>query len=79
MGLTAGPVPHRVSGPVKQTLVALTDDATAAGFSLRWACRQLGVDHARLLSWKRRHTDGTGLADIAPGPERGQVLHALLE
>lgn len=79
MGLTVGPVPTRVSGPAKQELIGLAEHAVAAGFSLRWACRQLGVDHARVLAWKARQTGGADLADLPPGPESGDALHALLE
>lgn len=79
MGLTAGPVPTRVPGPVKQELLTLTDHAIGEGFSLRWACQQLGVDHARLLGWRGRRADGSELSDQAPGPETGAALHGLLE
>ncbi len=79
MGLTAGPVPARVPGPAKRELVALAAHATGAGFSLRWACRQLGVDHARLLGWKARLGAGQDLEDRAPGTQPGEALHALLE
>lgn len=79
MGLTAGPVPARVLGPVKQELLGLADHAIGAGFSLRWTCGQLGIDHARLLGWRTRHADGTELTDQAPGPEAGAGLHGLLE
>lgn len=79
MGLTAGPVPTRVDAPAKQALLGLAGEAVAAGFSLRWACRQLGVDHARLLGWQRRAAAGDDLGDAAPGPGRGEALHALLE
>ena len=62
MGLTAGTVPARVDAPVKQGLLELIDHAQQHGFSGRWACRRLGLDHARMLSWKARAATGD-LAD----------------
>ena len=79
MGLTAGPVPARVTGPVKQALLDLVDHAVDQGFSLRQACRWLGVNHARVLGWQTRHTHGHGLDDTPAGPQVGEVLHALLD
>lgn len=79
MGLNAGLVPARVDEPAKQGLLELVDHAGRAGFSLRWACRQLGVDHARVLAWRARTADGSGLVDQRPGPVAGEALHALLE
>ncbi len=78
MGLTAGPVPQRVTGPAKQALVRLVADAVGAGFSLRQASRWLGVNHARMLQWQARHARGLGLEDAVAGPVPGEVLHALL-
>lgn len=78
MGLNAGLVPPRVSGPAKQGILDLVAYAAGQGFSARWACRQLGVDHARVLAWATRATSGADLADGAPGPVPGEVLHALL-
>ena len=77
MGLTAGPVPARVPGPAKRELVALAAHATGAGFSLRWACRQLGVDHARLLGWKVRVGAGQDLQDRVPGTQPGSLSRCL--
>ena len=68
MGLNAGLVPARVAGPAKQGLLELVDHARAHGFSGRWACRQLGLDHARMLSWAAQVAAGGDLADAAPGP-----------
>lgn len=79
MGLTAGVVPARLDAPAKQGLLDLVDHASAAGFSLRWACRHLGVDHARMLGWRSRLAAGTGLSDAQPGPPAGEALHALLD
>lgn len=62
----AGVVPSRVDAPAKQGLLDLVDHAVAAGFSGRWACRQLGLDHARVLGWRARQAAGGGLADAPP-------------
>lgn len=79
MGLNAGPVPQRVSGPVKQALLGLVADATGTGFSLRQASRWLGVSHVRVLGWQVRQARGLGLEDQPAGPVTGEVLHALLD
>lgn len=79
MGLNAGPVPSRVAGPVKTGLLALVDDATGEGFSLRAAARWLGINHARLLLWRSYRDSGRGLDDAPAGPVAGEVLHALLD
>jgi len=79
LGLNAGLVPARVEGPAKQGLLELVDHARAHGFSGRWACRQLGLDHARMLSWAAQVVAGGDLADAAPGPPPGEALHALLD
>lgn len=78
MGLNTGTVPARVAAPVKKELLDLVEHAAARGFSGRWACRQLGLDHARMLSWRARAATG-GLDDSPPGPVAGEVLHALLD
>lgn len=78
MGLTAGTVPARVDAPVKHGLLELIAHASEQGFSGRWACRQLGLDHARMLSWKARAAGGD-LADATPGPLPGEAMHALLD
>lgn len=79
MGLNAGLVPARVEGPAKQGLLDLIQHAREQGFSGRWACRQLGLGHARMLSWQAKAKAGTDLADQAPGPVSGEALHALLD
>ncbi|MCI9888870.1 helix-turn-helix domain-containing protein [Micrococcales bacterium 31B] len=78
MGLMAGPVPARVSGPAKQALISLVEHATSAGFSQRWACRQVGIDPARLIGWQRRAAACLDLADRPAGPAVGDVPHGLL-
>lgn len=75
MGLTLAEVPSRVSGEVKQGLLALVDDAVASGWPHTRACRTLGVADVRMHRWrKRRHDTGT-LEDLAPG---GNPVHRLL-
>lgn len=78
MGLNAGLVPARVDAPVKKELLELVDHAVGQGFSGRWACRRLGLDHARMLSWRARAAT-TGLDDSPPGPVSGEAVHALLD
>jgi transposase InsO family protein len=79
LGLNAGLVPARVEGPAKQGLLDLVEHARAEGFSGRWACRQLGLDHARMLAWSAKARAGEKLDDAAPGPAPGEALHALLD
>ena len=79
MGLTAGPVPARVTGPVKLALLGLAGDATAEGFSLRQAASWLGINHTRLLAWRAHREGGRSLDDAPAGPVAGEVLHALLD
>lgn len=57
----------------------MIDHAQSKGFSLRWACRIIGVDHARVIGWREAVTTGKGLEDARPGPEPGEALHALLD
>ena len=79
-GLNSGPVPARVSGPVKQALLDLVDDAVAEGFSIRRACGWLGVSHSRLLRWAGlRCPDRARLADRPSGPGPGGARHGLLD
>jgi putative transposase len=75
MGLTAGPIPPRVSAQVKAGLLELVDHATGAGWSARRAAHALGLDHMRVLRWQQRRA-GDRLDDHAPGP--GEALHGLL-
>ncbi|NLA28169.1 MAG: transposase, partial [Propionibacterium sp.] len=79
MGLSAGPVPARVDAPAKQGLLDLVDHAVAEGFSVRWACRQLGIDHTRVAGWRSTVRAGGTLEDQPPGPPPGEALHALLD
>lgn len=74
-----GVVPTRIDAPTKKGLIDLVDHAVGQGFSARWACRTLGVDHARVHLWRARVAAGTSLDDAAPGPEAGEALHALLD
>ena len=77
MGLNTGLVPARVEAPVKQGLLELIDHAVGQGFSARWACRTLGIDHARVLSWRARLASGGALDDAAPGPLPGERVGLL--
>ncbi len=79
MGLTAGPVPARVDAPAKQGLLDLVDHAVSEGFSMRWACRQLGIDHTRVAGWRSTVRAGGTLDDQPPGLPPGEALHALLD
>jgi putative transposase len=76
LGLTAGLVPPRVHGPVKQGLLDLLEHASeVGGWSLRRAAAVLGIDHVRVLRWHARAAVGR-LDDARPGP--GRAMHALL-
>ena len=74
MGLN-GPIPARVPGPVKQTLLGLVDDATQAGWSTTRICATLQIDRGRLYRWQQRR-DGNNLDDRSPG---GNPIHGLLD
>ena len=78
MGLSAGPVPTRVTAGVKAGLLDLVDHAAGAGWSQRRACRLLDLDEDRATAWqRRRREDGLeGLVDQAPG---GGAVHGLLD
>ena len=78
MGLSAGPVPTRVTAEVKAGLLDLVDHAAGAGWSQRRACRLLDLDEDRATAWqRRRREDGLeGLVDQAPG---GGAVHGLLD
>ena len=65
---------------MKQALLDLADEAVAGGFSVRRACRWLGVSHSRLLRWAvARGGDGAGLGDRPSGPGPGLAPHGLLD
>ena len=64
MGLTAGPVPPRVTGQVKAGLLDLVDHAVEAGWSTRAAAGFLGLDEVRAGRWIIRRAAGQ-LADRA--------------
>lgn len=79
MGLSAGPVPTRVTAEVKAGLLDLLAHAgEVGGWSRRRACRLLDLDADRASSWQRRHAAGglQALADQAPG---GGAIHGLLD
>ena len=73
MGLS-GRVPHRVDAATKGGLLELLDEALAAGWSLRRACRVLEFPARRAHRWLTRRKNGA-LADRAPG---GSPMHGLL-
>lgn len=73
MGLS-GRVPRRVDAATKAGLLALIEDAVAAGWTWRRACRELDVGEVRAYRWLVRRTAGA-LADRAPG---GSPMHGLL-
>ncbi|MDN5934451.1 MAG: integrase core domain-containing protein [Pseudonocardia sp.] len=73
MGLS-GQVPNRVDAATKAALLALLDQALEADWTLRDACRGLGLPERRANRWLRRREAGR-LADAKPG---GGPLHGLL-
>jgi len=73
LGLS-GQVPRRVEAATKAGLLDLLDEATDAGWSLRAACRELGLNELRAYRWLARRTLGA-LADRRPG---GSPMHGLL-
>lgn len=75
MGL-AGPVPARVPAEVKELVLKTVDDATAAGFSHRWATGLWQVSDDRVHRWRARQRDVGSLEDLAPG---GNPAHGLLD
>jgi putative transposase len=70
-----GPIPTRVDGAVKAALLALVDDAVAAGWPLSRVCGLLEIDRARAWRWKTRQLAGR-LDDAQPG---GNPIHGLLD
>ena len=79
MGLSAGPVPTRVTAEVKAGLLDLVAHAgEVGGWSRRRACRLLDLDEDRASSWQRRQAAGglEALRDHAPG---GGAIHGLLD
>jgi transposase InsO family protein len=65
---------RRLTGGQKAGLLALIDDAQAAGWSLERAADLAGVGHRRVQRWRARRTAGT-LEDRRPG---GNPVHRLL-
>ena len=76
MGLTAGPVPARVSPGVKAGLLDLIDHAREEGWSVRSACGVLEMNPDRAWRWRRHRRRGADLADHRPGPT--EALHGIL-
>ena len=73
MGLS-GRVPLRVDAATKAGLLDLVDGAVEAGWTVRAACKLLGVGEIRTHRWVGRRAAGR-LADKTPG---GSPLHGLL-
>lgn len=73
MGLS-GPVPARVDAATKSGLLDLLDQAAAAGWPVRRACRELDLGEVRGHRWRARRGLGR-LVDTAPG---GSPMHGLL-
>ena len=76
MGLTAGPVPARVTAEVKAGLLDLVDDAAGRGWSMTRACGVLELNYDRAGRWRRDRRRGADLANGRPGPHR--ALHGIL-
>jgi len=70
-----GPVPARVPAEVKELVLKTVDDATAAGFSHRWATRIWDISDDRVHRWRARQRQYGSLEDLAPG---GSPTHGLL-
>jgi hypothetical protein len=66
---------RRLTGDQKAGLLALIDDAQAAGWSLEHAAGVAGVGHRRVQRWRARRAAGT-VEDRRPG---GNPLHRLLD
>ena len=73
MGLS-GRVPNRVDVATKAELLSLLGQASEAGWTLRDACRGLGLAERRANRWLARREAGR-LADAKPG---GSPLHGIL-
>ncbi len=74
MGL-GGRVPDRVDAVTKSELLGLLDQALAAGWTWRQACRALDLPERRALRWRARQGAGR-LTDARPG---GGPVHAVLD
>jgi putative transposase len=85
LGLS-GRVPVRVPAATKTELLDLLEEALAAGWTLRVACRVLDLPERRAHRWARRREAGR-LADAKPGgvpvhgilPEEREAILALFE
>jgi transposase InsO family protein len=70
----SGPIPARVDEAAKVRLLAIIDEAMAAGWSLGRVCSTLELDRRRAWRWQARAALGA-LADRPPG---GNPIHGLL-
>lgn len=71
-----GPVPARVCGADKATLLAIIDTAIDGGWTATRVCAVLELDRRRAWRWASRAERGESLDDAAPG---GNPIHGLLE
>lgn len=72
LGLRGGVVPPRVDAATKEGLLALVDEAIAAGWSQTDICRVLGLDVTRLWRWRKRAA--LGRLDDTPRKAAGTGL-----
>jgi putative transposase len=70
----SGPIPTRVDKAAKSRVLAIIDEAMAAGWSLGRVCGALELDRRRAWRWQARAAIGA-LADRPPG---GNPIHGLL-
>ena len=71
----SGPVPARVDGAAKASLLDLVDRAVDAGWTLGRVCAVMEIDRGRLWRWQQRRADGR-LDDRVPG---GNPIHGILD
>jgi len=73
LGLS-GPVSRRVDAATKHGMLDLIDQAVAAGWEQRHACRYLELDERRAWRWQQRRQAGM----LADRPAGGHPVHGLL-
>ena len=75
---------QRLSAEIKQSLLEGIDQAQAQGMKVTRACQILDLPRSRYYAWKKRLSEGPGLADTAltdrpAGPDPGTSPHRLLD
>ena len=65
-----------MDGAAKDKLLAIVDEAIAAGWSLSRVCDVIQIDRRRVWRWQARRAAGADLDDLSPG---GNPVHGLLE